>query len=56
MQCWTALHHAAQNGNEAVVELLLKGGEKYDKELAIDPNVDSGASLSPLGTALAAGQ
>lgn len=52
---WNALHHAAQNGNEASVELLLKGGEKYDKDKAIDPNLDSGADRSPLGVALSAG-
>ena len=55
MQGWNALHHAAQNGNEATVELLLKGGEKYDKDKAIDPNLDSGADRSPLGVALSAG-
>jgi len=55
VQGWTALHFAAQNGNEATVELLLKGGDKYTKELAIDPNVESGADRSPLGVALSAG-
>lgn len=52
---WTALHHAAQNGNEATVELLLKGGEKYDKETAISANIESGADRSPLGVTLSAG-
>jgi len=52
---WSALHHAAQNGNEATVELLLKGGEKYEKEIAISPNLESGADRSPLGVALSAG-
>jgi len=52
---WTALHHAAQNGNEATVELLLKGGEKFTKETAISPNIESGADRSPLGVALSAG-
>jgi len=52
---WTALHHAAHNGNEAAVELLLKGGEKYDREKAIAPNIDSHAPRSPLGVALSNG-
>jgi len=52
---WTALHHAAQNGNEATVELLLKGGEKFTKETHVSANVDSGADRSPLGVALSAG-
>jgi len=52
---WTALHHASQNGNEATVELLLKGGEKFTKETAVDPNIESGADRSPLGVALSAG-
>lgn len=53
---WTALHHAAQNGNEATVELLLKGGvDKLNKEIAISPNIGGGADRSPLGVALSAG-
>lgn len=52
---WTALHHAAHNGNEATVELLLKGGEKYDREKAIAPNIESDAPRSPLGVALSNG-
>ena len=42
------MHHAAHNGNEATVELLLKGGEKYDREKAIAPNIESDAPRSRL--------
>merc|ERR1712086_301837 len=52
---WTALHHAAHNGNEGVVELLLKGGDKYDREKAIAPNIECIAPRSPLGVALSNG-
>eukprot|EP00656_Telonema_subtile_P049637 TRINITY_DN620_c0_g1_i1.p1 TRINITY_DN620_c0_g1~~TRINITY_DN620_c0_g1_i1.p1 ORF type:complete len:384 (-),score=126.71 TRINITY_DN620_c0_g1_i1:302-1453(-) len=52
---WTPLHHAAHNGNEATVELLLKGGEKHDREKAIPPNVETEATESPLGVALSNG-
>jgi len=37
------------------VELLLKGGEKYTRETAVSPDIESGADRSPLGVALSAG-
>ena len=43
---WTALHHAAYNGKEAMVEQLLRAKANPD---AVDNDGDTAARLADLG-------